>query len=103
MVMETRLRTVLGIIAQKGAKGTRLHQDRIGANAGNMAMVAEFESFHHATSVFDQLWKDPLFLEINQQRQSDPAGTPFGPVFMRNVCGKPDISAGCHIYRNYKI
>ena len=50
-----------------------------------MAMVAEFESFHHATSVFDQLWKDPLFLEINKQRQSDPAGTPFGPVFMRDV------------------
>ena len=42
-LMETRLRTVLGIIAQKGAIGTRLHQDRIGANAGNMAMVAELE------------------------------------------------------------
>ena len=66
-------------------------------------MVAVFESFHHATSVFDQLWKDPLFLEINQQRQSDPAGTPFGPVFMRDVCGKPDISASCHVYRNYKL
>ena len=51
------MRTVLGIIAQKGAKGTRLHQDRTGANAGNMTMVAEFESFHYATSVFDQLWK----------------------------------------------
>jgi hypothetical protein len=102
-LMETRLRTVLGIIAQKGALGTRLHQDRIGANAGNMAMVAEFESFHHATSVFDQLWKDPLFLDINQQRQKDPAGIPYGPVFMRDVCGQPDISAGCHVYRNYKL
>ena len=33
-----------------------------GINAGNMAMVAEFESFRHATPVFDQLWKDPFFL-----------------------------------------
>ena len=66
-------------------------------------MVAEFESFYHATSVFDQLWKDPLFLEINQRRQSDPAGTPFGLVFMRDVCGKPDISARCYVCRSYKL
>ena len=66
-------------------------------------MVAEFESFHHATSVFDQLWKGPLFLKINQQRQSNPAGTPFGLVFVLDVCGKPDISAGCHVYRSHKL
>ena len=46
--------------------------------------------------LFDQLWKDPHFLEINQQRQSGPAGTPFGLVFMRDVCGKPDISTILH-------
>ena len=32
-------------------------------------MVAEFESFRHATLVFDQLWKDPFFFRsINSVR-----------------------------------
>ena len=46
--METRMRTVMGVMAQKGAINSRLFRNLMGADAGDMGIGFEFENFHQA-------------------------------------------------------
>ena len=57
---ETRMRTIAGVMAQKGSNATRLHQTLLGDGSGRLSLVAEFESFHEAMSTFEEVRKDPL-------------------------------------------
>ena len=43
--LETRMRTVVGVMAQKGATYSRLFRNLMGADAGDMCMGFEFENF----------------------------------------------------------
>ena len=58
-LVETRMRTVLGVMAQKGAKETRLFRNLIGNMAGDFGMGAKFDNFHEALSTFDEVRHDP--------------------------------------------
>ena len=50
--LETRMRTVMGVMAQKGATNSRLFRNLMGANAGDMGMGFEFENFQKAMNAF---------------------------------------------------
>ena len=72
--LETRMRTVMGVMVQKGATNSRLFRNLMGANAGDMGMGFEFENFQKAMSAFHEARQDPIFMEVNKKRWDDPAG-----------------------------
>ena len=49
------------------------------------------------------VWQDEEFKEMNVERDKDPAGIPDGPLLLRDVCGKPKISAPVHLARTYRL
>ena len=102
-LLESRLRKAMSIADRKGAKETCLRMNRIGENAGNLFIVAEFEGFQHATTCMNAVWQDEEFKEMNVERDKDPAGIPVGPLLLRDVCGNPIISAPAHLARTYRL
>ncbi len=102
-LVETRMRTVLGVMAQKGAKETRLFRNLIGNMAGDFGMGAKFDNFHEALSTFDEVRHDPMFAEVSKQRWDNPAGQMRGPFIMRDIYGAVDISAPVHVIRTYQM
>ena len=49
------------------------------------------------------VWQDEEFKEMNVERDKDPGGIPVWPLFLRDVCGKPKISAPVHLARTYRL
>ena len=84
-LLETRMRTALGVMAQKGATATRCWRVVMGDNAGNFGMGAKFEDFEAAMSAFDEAMQDPIFQDLSKQRWDDPAGKGVGPFMMRDL------------------
>ena len=50
--VETRLRTIIGVMSQKGATNSRLFRILMGGNAGDMGIGLEFKNFHEALGLF---------------------------------------------------
>ena len=102
-LLETRIRTGLGVLAQKGAIATRCWRVLMGDNAGNFGMGAKFEDFETAFCAYEAAMQDPLFKEITKQRWDDPAGKGVGPFMMRDLYGTIDLSAPVHVVRTYQM
>jgi len=101
--LETRMRTVMGVMAQKGATNSRLFRNLMGANAGDMGMGFEFENFQKAMNAFHEARHDPIFMEVNKKRWDDPAGNIYGPVVMRDVYEPMDVTAPVMVGRTYRM
>ena len=101
--METRMRTVMGVMAQKGAINSRLFRNLMGADAGDMGIGFEFENFHQALSAFHEARQDPMLVEVNRKRWEDPAGDISGPVLMRDVYRPMDITVPVVVVRTYQM
>ncbi|MEC7217698.1 MAG: hypothetical protein VXW44_07415, partial [SAR324 cluster bacterium] len=86
------MRTVMGVMAQKGAVNSRLFRNLMGADAGDMGIGFEFENFHQALSAFHEARQDPMLMEVNRKRWEDPTGDISGPVLMRDVYKPMDIT-----------
>ena len=102
-LLETRMRTALGVMAQKGATATRCWRVVMGDNAGNFGMGAKFEDFEAAMCAFDEAMQDPIFQDLSKQRWDDPAGKGVGPFMMRDLYETIDLSTAVHIVRTYQI
>ena len=101
--LETRMRTVMGVMAQKGATNSRLFRNLMGANAGDIGIGFEFENFQKAMNAFHEARQDPIFMEVNKKRWDDPAGNIYGPVVMRDVYEPMDITAPVMVGRTYRM
>ena len=102
-LLETRMRTALGVMAQKGATATRCWRVVMGDNAGNFGMGAKIVDFESALCSYEAAMHDPLFKEITKQRWDDPAGKGVGPFMMRDLYETIDLSAPVHIVRTYQM
>ena len=100
---ETRMRTIAGVMAQKGSNATRLHQTLLGDGSGRLSLVAEFESFHEAMSTFEEVRKDPLFLEVSKKILENPAVADGGANVFRDFYGTVDNLKSVHLRRTYQI
>ena len=101
--VETRMRTIAGVMAQKGSNATRLHQTLLGDGSGRLSLVAEFESFHEAMSTFEEVRKDPLFLEVSKKILENPAVADGGANVFRDFYGTVDNLKSVHLRRTYQI
>jgi hypothetical protein len=97
------MRTVMGVMAQKGAINSRLFQNLMGADAGDMGIGFEFENFHAALSAFHEARQDPMLLEVTRKRWEDPAGDISGFNLMRDVYEPMDITAPVMVVRTYQM
>ena len=101
--VETRLRTIIGVMSQKGATNSRLFRILMGGNAGDMGMGLEFKNFHEALGAFHEATQDPLFQDVSKKRWDDPAGDVDGPFLLRDVYAPMDVAAPVHVVRIYKM
>ena len=83
--VETRLRTIIGVMSQKGATNSRLFRILMCGNAGDMGIGLEFKNFHEALGAFHEATQDPLFQDVSRKRWDDPAGDVDGPFLLRDV------------------
>ena len=100
---ESRMRTMIGVMAQKGANATRLQQTLLGDGRGRLMLAAKFDSFHEAMSIFEEVRKDPLFIEVSKQISENPAASDSWAVVMRDFYGALDFSKSVTLRRTYKI
>ena len=101
--LETRMRTLIGVMAQRGARSTRFVRNIMGEGAGSFSLVAEFEDFQKLMSSYEKFRKDPLFLDVSQQVSDNPAGQNRGPFVLRDIYGQTDLSSPVHAVRSYRM
>ena len=99
---ETRMRTIAGVMAQKGSNATRLHQTLLGDGSGRLSLVAEFESFHEAMSTFEEVRRS-TFLGSFQKILENPAVADGGANVFRDFYGTVDNLKSVHLRRTYQI
>ncbi len=90
---QDRMRRAAKIYEKHGGK-VRIVRFLMGAYAGNMALQSAASDFTTSMSVADGVINDSSFVDLMQERESEPAAEMIGPFLFRTIYG--DIAWDTH-------